>query len=136
MARTPWRFVDPVTTTEYVWPVNPNNDSGSNTRSKQFAYTAVAGSRRNNLGQHTVDTLIHQSNVNQSSFSYDGIIYDTAHYGALESWANKEYPVELWDDLNRGYLVYITKFSPARIRSTKTPFKHSYTISGIILGEL
>ncbi len=136
MARTAWRFVDPITTAEYVWPVNPNNDSGSNTRTKQFAYTVVAGSRKKNLGQHTVDTLIHQSNINQMPFSYDGIIYDVDHYSALENWSAKEYPVELWDDLGRGYLVYISRFIPSRIRSTKTPFKHSYTISGIILGEL
>lgn len=136
MARSAWRFVDPETTEEYVWPVNPNNDSGSNAMSKQFAYTAVSASRSNSLGEHSIGTVIHQSNVNQSTFSYDGIIYTVDQYAAFEEWAQKEYPVELYDDLGRGYLVYITKFAPSRIRSTKTPFKHSYTISGIILGEL
>jgi hypothetical protein len=136
MARTAWRFVDPETLDEYIWPVNPNNDSGSNSRNKSVDYASNAAFYQNSQGQHTLANVINVSAVEQQPFSYDGFVYNVDQYNALVEWSNKKYPVELYDDLGRGSLVYIKNFTLQRVRSRQNPFKHSYTISGIILGEI
>lgn len=136
MSRIAWRFYDPDTTEEYVWPVNPNVDSGSHARSKNLAYSSVAGSYQNGLNSHHIGELINVQNVEQSSFSYDGNVYNVDQLIALEEWVNKDHAVHLTDDLDRTFVVYLSKISFNRVRSRQYPYKHSYNISGIILEEI
>lgn len=134
--RRGWRFYDPILDETYVFPVNPNADSGSNARSRSVAYIDVAGSRQNSLGNHTIDTIMYTTGIEQSTFSYDGNVYDIDQFNALNNWANKGRPIHMIDDLGRELLVYITKLTFSRVRSRQNPFKHSYNLSGIILEEL
>lgn len=134
--RKAWSFVDPVTSEEYFFEVNPHTDSNSNQRSRSAAYTVVAGSRQDSLTEHTIDTIFFEAHIEQSTFSYQGNVYTEQQFDDLTSWANKPYEVEMYDDLDRGKLVYITSFAPSRVRSRSYLYKHAYTLSGIILQEI
>lgn len=136
MARSAWRFIDPITTEEYAWPVNPREDSGSHTITRSTNYVSAAAQRRTSANVDTIDTVIHQKNMEQQTFSYTGYVYNQQQYDALESWASKDYAVELYDDLGRGFLIYTTDISFSRVRSNQNPYKHDYTFTGIILERI
>jgi len=136
MARTPWRFIDPVTDDEYAWPVNPREDSGSHTITRSVNYAATAAGRRTSANVDTIDNVIFQKNMEQQTFSYTGYVYNEQQYNALELWAGKNYAVELYDDLGRGNLIYITELSFSRVRSNMNPYKHNYSFNGIILERI
>jgi hypothetical protein len=136
MAKVSWRFEDPVLLETYIWPVNPNQDNGSGGITKSFAYESVSAYRRTDAGEDTIGTVIFEANVNQRTFSYSGFFYNQEDYDNMMEWAYKKYPLELWDDLGRGLLVYTQKVATKRVRSRQNIYKHSYTINGIILEEL
>ncbi len=136
MARSAWRFIDPITDEEYAWPVNPREDSGSHAITRSTNYAASAAQRRTSAGVDTIDNVIFQKNMEQQVFSYTGYVYTVEQYNALQSWADKNYAVELYDDLGRGFLVYTTEVNFSRVRSNMNPYKHNYTFNGIILEEL
>lgn len=135
--RIAWRFIDPsdATAEEVVWHVNPFQDNGSNVFNRTPNYTVVAGMRRSSAGP-TIDTIMHQARIDQSSFSYDGFIYDAAQLAMMEDWVSRRHPVEMWDDLNRGWLVYLLGIDLSRERKRKNPYKHRYTLTGLILESL
>jgi hypothetical protein len=136
MARNAWSFVDPVTMDTYTLPVNPNADNGSHSFTRSINYEALAGVRRNSSGEDTVDALVFDSNVEQKPFSYSGFVYNKEQYDNFNEWTSKGYPFEIYDDLGRGFLVYIISFQYSRVRSRQFPYKHSYEMQGIILEEL
>jgi hypothetical protein len=133
--RTAWRFEDPVTSVIYYLPVNPNQDNGL-TYSRNLSYNVLAGVRKNSANQDTVDAIAFEANEEQQTFSYNGIVYTEDQYDAFQTWLSKSYPFEIYDDLNRGWLVYLQSFVFTRVRSRKHPFKHSYQMQGIILEKL
>ena len=79
MARSAWRFIDPITTEEYAWPVNPREDSGSHTITRSTNYASVAAQRRTSANVDTIDTVIHQKNMEQQTFSYTGYVLSLIH---------------------------------------------------------
>lgn len=136
MSRTAWSFVDPVTSDTYSLPVNPNADNGSNSYTRNVNYEVVAGAYQTAAGDDTIDTMVFESNVEQKTFSYQGFVYNQEEYNAFNEWVAKAYPFEMYDDLGRGWLVYINSFQYTRVRSRQFPFKHSYEMQGIILQDL
>jgi len=136
MSRIPWRFEDPITLDIYTLPVNPNTDNGSNAYARSFSYEVVAGSYQTAAGDDTIDTMVFESNVEQKTFSYKGFVYNKEEYDNFNEWASKSYPFEMYDDLNRGWLVYIKSFQYSRVKSNQFPYKHAYEMQGIILQDL
>lgn len=136
MARTAWSFVDPETTDQYFWPVNPNTDGGSNSRVRNTGFSVEAGMRRTSLNEDTIDNIVMFVNIEQKTFNYSGFVYTQDQLDDMVAWCEKEYPIEMYDDLGRGFLVYITTFSLSRVRSRQNPYKHSYNFNGIILEDL
>lgn len=136
MARIPWYFHDPVLDETYAWPVNPSEDNGSNTISKASKFQVQAGMHRNSAGIDDISTIMMQGGKDLESFSYSGNIYNQQQLEAFEYWCEKDYAVELTDDLGRTWSVLIESFSTQRVRSNQNPYKHSYQMTGIILEEL
>lgn len=136
MARIPWRFEDPITLDVYALPVNPNSDNGSHSFTRNVNYEVVAGMYQTAAGDDTIDTMVFESGVEQKTFSYKGFVYNQEQYDNFNEWTSKGYPFEIYDDLGRGFLVYISRFVYSRVRSNQFPYKHSYEMQGIILEEL
>lgn len=133
--RTAWRFEDPVTSVIYYLPVNPNQDNGL-TYSRSLGYNVLAGVRKNSANEDTVDAIAFETNEEQQTISYNGMVYTKEQYDTFETWLSKSYPFKIYDDLDRGWLVYLQSFGFTRVRSRKHPFKHSYQMQGIILEKL
>lgn len=137
MARTAWRFVDPVTSDEYSWEVNPREDGGSSHAiTRNVAYEVQAGMRQTDSGVDTIDNILFETNTEQGTFNYIGYVYNPTQYDEMMSWMEKGYAFEIYDDLGRGFLIYPTSFQLKRVRSRMNPYKHDYTFNGIILEEL
>lgn len=136
MSRIPWRFVDPETNEQMYFDVNPFQDNTSNAFNRRIAYSVSAGLRRTSAGIHTIDNIIYSPGFDQRTFSYQGKVYNQTQLEIMETWVEKNYPLELWDDLGRGCLVYITDFTLDRERKIKNPYKHTYVLNGIILETL
>ena len=134
--RIAWTFTDPVTSEIYRWEVNPREDAGSNAINRTVGYSSMAGMHRGANGEDRMDTILFESNVQQQTFSYTGAVYTSQQYAIMEDWCSRDYPLQLTDDLGRSWLVMVTQFTPARLRSRQSPYKHSYTFSGIVLEEL
>lgn len=137
MSRVAWRFRDLVTSEDYYLPVNPLEDSNSNSISKQTKYEESASTYVSPLGEvRTNDVVIQDSPSEAKRFGYTGTLYTKEEYEAFMYWAAKPYEWELRDDLGREYLIYVEEFTPRRERSTKFRWKHSYTFAGLIIREL
>lgn len=135
-SRVGWRFYDPVTEETYAWTVNPYEDAGSHTKTKSTAYEIEAGSHQGVLGDHRIDTLIFETNVEREPFKYNGRVYTEAEYAIMEEWCSKNYAVHIIDDLGREFRVWINGITWDRQRSRQSRYKHSYTLDGIILEEI
>lgn len=138
-SRIGWRFVDPKTQEDYTWLVNPNADNGGNALIRNATYRAANVANRRTVGGSDVsNTVMHESYVEQQNFSYSGNVYTETQYNDIVRWVKKSYPVEMYDDLYRGWLVYLTGFSPSRFKakSVNSIYKHPYTLTGLILEEL
>lgn len=134
--RVAWTFTDPVTTEVYRWEVNPREDAGSHSINRTVGYATQAGMRRGTGGDDRMDTILFESNVQQETFSYTGYVYTAQHYAIMVDWCSRDYPLQLTDDLGRSWLVMVTQFTPSRVRSRQSRYKHAYTFSGIVLEEL
>lgn len=135
MSRTAWKFTDPETLEEYLFPVNPFQDSGVS-YNKNFRYLASITARKSGFGLDTISTVINQSHIDVKTPSYTGYTYTEEQFDNMQYWANKNYPVELSDDLGRSWLIRIRSFKPERVRSRSFPYKHRYVLEFIILEEL
>ena len=137
MSRKPWRFTDLITSEVYYMPVNPLTDEGSNAITKNVKYaSAISTYSSPTLGVRVDDILVQDSPSEIKRFSYGGTLYTREEYEALIEWFSKPYEWELRDDLGREFLIFAESFAPKRERSAKFPWKHSYTISGVIMREL
>lgn len=137
MARTPFQFYDSIEDETYVWPVNPYQDNGSHNIEREVKYEVNAGMYQDNSGNDRISTIIGFQADSVPRFSYAGRVYDQAQLEAMEEWAAKDYPINMSDDLGRTYSVLIDKFTlDARARVRHRPFKHEYTLTGIILEVL
>lgn len=135
-ARIGWRFYDPVTEEVYGLEVNPYEDAGSHTKTKTTAYEIEAGSHQGVLGEHRIDTLIFETNVERSPFKYNGRVYTDEQYAKIEEWAAKDYAIHIIDDLGREFKVWINGITWDRVRSRQSRYKHTYALDGIILEEI
>lgn len=121
---TRWTFYDPVAVETYELEINPN-DGGSPSSNKRLNYsetTAPDGA-----------ALIYEGRDEVQKIEWSGTILSQAHYEKYEEWFQKRRQIRLTDDLGRQYWIYITTFSPRRVRSALYPWKHEFTCSALIL---
>lgn len=135
--RIAWRFYDPVTTDEHFLEVNPKEDSGSHAVVKATRYEVAASTYKTAGNDLRVgDTVAQDAPRDQEAFSYTGNIYTKEQFDTLSEWFNKNYAFQIRDDLGREFLCYVDKFTVERVRSRQHRWKHSYSVSGIILEEV
>lgn len=137
--RTAWKFYDPVEDEEYLMPVNPNVDSSSVGVQKNIGYSVRAADYfsdiAENPGSYYNVNLIYERNDQVKNFNFSGIIYNVVEYYQLLYWANKPNYIQITDDIDRTFDIYITDFSIERMRSKKFPWKHSYKLEASVRSQ-
>lgn len=121
---TRWVFYDPVTTDSYTVPINPNS-GGTPALQKTITFANTAGPNGNVLMMEGRDT--------PKTMSVSGIILNQAHLDAFTTWFDKRYQIQITDDLSRTFSVYITNFTPQRVRAASRPWKHTFNMTYTIL---
>lgn len=121
-----WTFSDPVTSETYSFSVNPNEESP--VYAKNLAFTALTAPGTLPLLSEGQDT--------PTTFSIKGSILTEDQYKQLLYWYNKRHPFTLTDDLGRVRWIYLTNFSPVRVRSALYAWKHNYVLTGYTLSEV
>ena len=115
-----WILTDPVTLDTYEFPINPS-DGGSPDYKKNINYVNTAGPSGN--------VLMFEGRDAPKQYTVTGTILEQSHYEAMITWFNKRYQLTLTDDLGRSFEIYITGFTPRRVRSALYPYKHAYTMA-------
>lgn len=120
-----WTFDDTVGAVSYTFNINPIGDSP--VYEKTLTYTGTAAPSDSILLYEGADT--------PTVFSVTGTILSQNQYAAMIYFYQLRRQIQLTDDLGRVRWIYLTEFSPVRVRSATTPWKHTYTLSGYILTE-
>lgn len=114
-----WKLHDPATNIYVELPINPV-EGGSPTYRKNISYQSTAAPGGT--------TLMFEGQDEPKQMEVSGEILTREHYEMLTLWFNKRNQIQLTDDLGRVMWIYITEFSPKRVRSTVYPWRHSYTL--------
>lgn len=122
--RIAWVLSDPITSTTYELPINPDS-GGTPARRKNFSYQ--------NTAAPDGKVLMFEGREAPKTISVSGVILTEAHLDGLITWYNKRNAIELTDDLGRVYRVYITGLSPSRERRGTRPWFHTYSMEMTIL---
>ena len=136
MARIGWYMYDPEMDETYVFEVNPYEDNGSNVVSKEVSYAASSATWRNNTGEDQISNVAFGGFKTLERMNYAGRVYTKQQYDDLKEWAEKDYPLQITDDLLRTYLVMIEDVTFSRVRSLPSPYKHTYEFRALILEEV
>lgn len=119
-----WILTDPVTLDTYDFDINPN-DGGEFNETKNITYINTAGPDGRTLAFEGRDS------TRQTQVS--GTILNEAHLDALFLWSRKRYTIQVTDDLERTFDIYITDFQPKRRRSALYQWKHDYTLTYVLM---
>lgn len=122
--RLPWLFVDPETLEEYLWEINPD-DFDIGFEKNMGLIEAAPGGR----------ALMMEGHQQVSQINFSGSILVQDQYDAMMAWFSKRYALQLVDDLNRTFTIYILNFRPKRVRSNEYPWRHTYQCEAIILED-
>lgn len=124
MAVTRWLFDDPVTFDSYTFELNPV-EGGTPGRKKSYTSETTTGG----------NTIIFEGTEEAREGEFSGVILTQDMYEKMVEWFEKTYPINVTDDLGRTFSIYITGFDPRRERAVHSPWKHSYTVRYVVLGE-
>lgn len=119
-----WTLFDPIEVTTYTMQINPR-EGGTPTRKKNFAYQ--------NTSAPDGKTIMFEGRDDPQTLEWTGVILLEQHLYDLETWFLKRRQVQLTDDLGRQYWIYITEYTPKRIRAHTYPWKHEYSMKATIL---
>ena len=119
-----WQLYDPELDETYDLPIGPSAQAGPLYK-KRALYENTLGPDGALLRSDAVDESQH--------IELSGTLLIQAQFDALTTWVAKRYPIYIVDDLGRQTLVYLQEFTPKRERSIKYPWKHNYTLTGIVL---
>lgn len=126
MSTVRWIFHDPVASTSWTVPINPDSLSAPlKSRKVRFGN----GFRR--------DTRVRTFVVppDPKVFTFGGVIRTQAHYEGLEAWAKKPNAIEITDHMGRTWRVAPTAFEPTDRRPTATVgWRLRYTFRATLLG--
>lgn len=121
---TRWKLYDAVDDLEFTFTLNPREGGTPQSRKTvNYQNTAAPGG----------NTLIYEGRDEVQTLEWSGIILEESHLNQLQSWFEIRRQLLLTDDLGREFWIYITSFTPQRIRTINRPWRHDYTMSAIIL---
>lgn len=121
-----WTFYDPVLSTSYTVPFNPNKMSTpyQKRETSAFGVSPIDGWSR---ARRAPDTPM--------EWTFSGVTVDQAHYDALLALTQKTYPLTLVDHFGRVFTVRLLSFDtqPKNTRADMG-WRHEYTVHGLIYG--
>ena len=122
-----WLFEDPVASTSYRVPINPNKMSSPFPEKDLDTLTNVYGRIR---------TLWQNSNA-VHEWTFSGVIRDIDHHDALVEWGKKQNLINITDHLGRTFQVLPQRVDITEKRpSARIPDKFDYTFTVLVLKEL
>jgi hypothetical protein len=87
--------------------------------------------------EHTVAAdgalLFSEGNDEAREITISGTLLTETQYLAFVAWAKKRYILELADDLDREWDVYVKTWSAKRKRSYVFPWRHEWTMTLLVL---
>ncbi len=119
-----WTFSDPVTLDEVTWEVNPR-EGGTPSYQKNITYK--------NTSAPDGKVVVFQGRNNPTPIEFSGVILNQAQYDMFVTWWEKDYQVDITDDLGREFSILIESFVPKRERARSHPWKHTYTVTATIV---
>ncbi len=121
-----WQFYDPVSTERVDFEINPNE--GGTPELKKNILTQVTTAPG-------VVVLQEGRDVPQQG-TFTGTLLTESQLAMFNEWFSKRWIVEMTDDLNRTFEIYITGVQVKRERAVQYPWKHSYTVNYVVVNEL
>ena len=118
--RVAWTFYDGVDTYEFL--VNPDTASMP-TRQKNLTFQATTAGRQ----------VPYEGRPDVGVLRFSGVILHEAQYHAFKNWVSKRKQVQVKDDLDQRYWVYLKNFLPTRVNAIEYPWMMNYSIEGVVL---
>lgn len=118
-----WTFVDSVTSETYTHEINPLSGAAPHYQ-KNITYASCTAPGGKTLIMEGVDKPI--------ELNWSGTIITQEQYDAYVLWFQKRRQIQVTDDLGRTFMVYITGFSPTRVKSSNF-WKHTYELTATVL---
>jgi hypothetical protein len=112
-----WTFTDGIAPETYQVPINPNQGGSPQLQKTLTTTTSSNGTE-----------IVFEGRDRPRTFSIRGVILEESHLTAFENWYNKNYQVQVTDDLSRTYWIYITRFTAERAPSRNHNFRHKFTM--------
>jgi hypothetical protein len=119
-----WVFEDLVTLESWTMDVNPR-DGGAPQYQKNVSYQATAG--------EDGKTLAFEGRDSPLTSEFSGVVLTETMYNTFLTWYQKRHQVQITDDLDRVFMIYITGFNPKRKWSTTHPWRHDYTCTYTVI---
>lgn len=138
MTQVMWTFTDPVASETYVMEINPA------TRDSMEPLESIVptfGFDRN-IWKNPDPTKLGwgyttwEEVTPPTTFTFTGTTYTEDQHNALLDWFEKQNRFQLTDHFGWNWEVIFTKYD-ARLASTKLqPWRHTYTITGLVFGQV
>jgi len=119
-----WTFQDQAASTSYTFAINPDAGGTPDYKKKMTYQNTTAPNGK---------TLIFEGSREVRTLEWSGTIIEQAHLEALQTWWDKERQILLTDDLGRQFWIFITEFTPKRVRNSQRPWKHTYSMKATIV---
>jgi hypothetical protein len=120
--RTPWLFEDVHASLSYELEINPK-DTTMPSIEKTLTPTPITRGR----------PVLFQGRNREQSMTLSGTLLTEDQYNALRAWTQTDKQIKVTDDLGRSYWVVFTSFDPRRVRTVEYPWRHEFSISGIVV---
>lgn len=119
-----WKFDDGAGTT-YTVPINPNKMSKLRAPRtiNTHVTTAVSG-----------QALFFEGRRPPGAWTFSGVILHKDHYQALDFWVYQTGRIVITDHYNRLISCVLSDFDAQPHRSVGKPWRHDYTITGLVIG--
>ncbi len=123
MAWQRWQFYDPVELEVWTVPINPSKVSEPSLKKNVAQQSTLAGPPMIVGGGRPIP-----------EFKFEGTTLTNDHHLAFVRWWEKGNKVRITDDFGNQWWVYITEYTPERVRSHRHE-KRTFTMTCMVVGE-
>lgn len=127
-----WIFHDPAEAETWTVPINPNEMTDPESRTRAFNFGVA--SRSSNVSAPAAIRGIEAASQQPVEWSFGGVIHTQDHHDKLEHWARKPGEIEVTDHFGRTWVVVMKTFEPTERRPTLSkPWRFTYTMRALVL---
>lgn len=119
-----WRFDDPVALSGYEFEINPSA-GGSPSYQRNFTYAETSAPDGK--------SLVFEGRQPAQHIEFSGRLLSESQFNAFVTWWEKQYQIEITDDLGRTFSVIIESFNPTRVRRRSNQWVHDYQVRAVII---